>query len=233
MRWLAEMSLRYARFAVGVLTLGLAYGVGIPVGAQEVVVVDFALADEEVPAGWKLAEKDGKADLALVDNSDGQVLKLRSESSSFSLNREVEIDLKKTPYLEWEWKVTELPKGGDFRKGATNDQAAQLLVVFSWSTLKKEIITYIWDSTAPKGTVGKDPSATYVPFLTVNAVVVESGDTEKGKWLTITRNVVEDYQKLFGGKPEEVRALRIQINSQNTKSHAESYWRSVRFKAHP
>ncbi|MFB3074685.1 MAG: DUF3047 domain-containing protein, partial [Candidatus Methylomirabilales bacterium] len=149
----------------------------------------------------------------------------------FSLNKELGIDLTKTPYLEWQWKVTELPKGGDFRKSATDDQAAQLYVVFYWGVFKKQAIAYIWDSTAPVGTTAKVSPP--VPLVTIYAVVVRSGDKKLGKWVTETRNVVEDYKKLFGSKVKEVQAIRIQINSQHTKSEAESYWRFVRFKAHP
>lgn len=224
---------RDMRFAIGVLVVGLLFAFRTPAWAQEVVVVDFGQAKQEIPSGWKLAVKEGEADIALVDDSDGQVLRLRSNSSSFSLNKEIEIDLKKTPYLEWQWKVTELPEGGDFRRSDSNDQAAQLLVVFYWSYLKKEIITYIWDTTAPRAAAGLDPSATYVPLLNIYALVVKSGHADKGRWVTETRNVVEDYKGLFGSKPTKVQGIRIQINSQNTQSQAESYWRSVRFKARP
>ncbi|MFQ5988404.1 MAG: DUF3047 domain-containing protein [Candidatus Methylomirabilales bacterium] len=217
--------------AVGLLTLGL-----LPVTAvqaQEVVVVDFVQAEDAIPRGWQLTEKEGQADLALVPDGGTQALKLRSNFSSFSLDKEVGIDLTKTPYLEWQWKVTELPNGGDFRNGATDDQAAQLFVVFKWGVFRKEAIAYIWDSNAPVGTMAEVPSPAFIPFLTINAVVVQSGNNELGKWITETRNVVEDYKKFFGREPKEVRGIRIQINSQHTKSQAESYWRSVRFKAHP
>lgn len=223
----------HSPLAVGLLTLGLTC---IPVNAiwaQEVVVVDFGKVKSPVPDGWKLSEKESKADLALVNDGNGQVLRLESSSSSFSLNTEVEIDLKETPILEWQWKVTQLPRGGDFRNGDTDDQAAQLFVVFKWGYLRKEAITYVWDTTAPVGTMAKVPPPLFYPFLNINAVVVESGDVNAGKWVTVTRNVVEDYKKLFGRDPERVEGIRIQINSQHTESQAESYWRFVTFKAHP
>lgn len=219
------------RVGVGLLSLGLLLVAAV--GAQEVVVVDFVQVKNEIPEGWELNEHEGKADLALVPDGVSQVLKLRSEVSSFSLNKEVEIDLKKTPYLEWQWKVTEVPQGGDFRRRATDDQAAQLYVVFSWGVFKQQAIAYIWDSSAPVGTMSKAPSPVLYPFLDINAVVVRSGEAEKGAWITETRNVVEDYKKLFGSEPTRVKGIRIQINSQHTKSQAEAYWRSVRFKAHP
>jgi len=63
--------------------------------------------------------------------------------------------------------------------------------------------------------------------------VVQSGEKETGKWVTETRNVAEDYKRLFGEDPDKAVGVRIQINSQHTKSNAEIYWRSVRFKAQP
>lgn len=218
---------------VGLVTLGLVCGPVNAVWAQEVVVVDFEKVKSPVPEGWKLSEKEGKADLALVHDGNGQVLRLEASSSSFSLNTEVEIDLKKTPFIEWQWKVTELPKGGDFRDSERDDQAAQLFVAFKWGYLRKEAITYVWDTTAPTGTMEKVPPPLFYPLLKINAVVVESGDENTGKWITVTRNVVEDYKKLFGSEPKEVTGIRIQINSQHTKSLAEAYWKSVVFKAHP
>jgi hypothetical protein len=231
MRQLAKGYLISTRFAVGLLILGLLHVSVTAVETQEAVVVDFGQEKDPLPKGWELSEKEGNADLALVTDGESQSLKLRSNSSSFSLNKDLEIDLTKTPYLEWQWKVTELPKGGDFRKGATDDQAAQLFVVLNWGTFSKEAIAYIWDTTAPVGTT--DKVSPPIPFLKIHAVVVRSGDKEMGKWVTEMRNVVEDYERFFGSKPKKVKAIRIQINSQHTKSEAEAYWRSVRFKAHP
>ncbi len=221
------------RLSFGLLTLGLLYIPATAVGAREVVIIDFGQAQESVPPGWELSEQKGKADVALVPDQEGQALRLRSNSSSFSIGKKLDIDPKESPLLEWQWKVTELPQEGDFRDSARNDQAAQLLVVFHWATFKKQVIAYIWDSTAPKETTRDDPSSSYVPFLAIKTVVVGSGDAERGRWITETRNVVEDYKKLFGAEPNKVRGIRIRFNSQHTKSNAEALWRYVMFKAQP
>jgi len=110
----AKGYLRCRGFVVGLLTLGLLYVPVTVVGTQEAVVVNFSQEKDPVPDGWELSENTGKANLALVPDGGTQALKLRSNSSSFSLNKELGIDLTKTPYLEWQWKVTELPKGGGF-----------------------------------------------------------------------------------------------------------------------
>lgn len=215
--------------AVGLLVLGTLVGAVAIWAAEREQVLGFAPGENGVPEGWELFVNAGEADLALVKDDGGRALKLRSRASSFSLQRKVAIDLKRTPFVVWQWKVTELPQRGDFRQRATDDQAAQLYVVFSWEVFRKEAIAYIWDSTAPEGTTARIPSPALYPFLNLHVVVVRSGEAERGKWITETRNVAEDYRKLFAANPDKVQGVMIQINSQHTESRGESYWRSIRF----
>jgi len=176
-----------------------------------------------VPAGWELKEKSGKADFAIVKDGDVSAVRLRSNNTSFSLQKEVKVDLKQFPLLAWKWKVTKLPVGGDFRKSRTDDQAAQLFVAFT----KTKSIVYIWDTSAPQGLM---EDTTPVFFMHVKVVVVRSGPAETGKWIAETRNVYEDYKKLFGEEPPAVSGMRLQINSQHTGTSAESYFADVAFK---
>jgi hypothetical protein len=195
--------------------------------ADRLVVADFSLGVDArgVPNGWNLKEKSGHADFSIVQTDGTHALQLRSEATSFSFQREIKADLAQYPMLSWKWKVTKLPEGGDFRRTHTDDQAAQLFVAFN----RTQTIVYIWDTSAPQGYMGDAPSP---PFMKIKAVVVRSTPAEAGKWFTETRNVYEDYKKLFGGTdtPPPVSGMRIQINSQHTKSSAESYFADVMFK---
>ena len=192
---------------------------------DRLAIADFSTAaiGSVVPAGWELKEKSGKADFAIVKDGDISAVRFRSNNTSFSLQKEVKIDLKQFPVLTWKWKVTKLPKGGDFRKSKTDDQAAQLFVAFT----KTKAIVYIWDTSAPQGLM-KDTTPVF--FMHVKVVVVRSGPSETGKWIAETRNVYEDYKKLFGEEPPAVSGVRLQINSQHTGTSAESYFADVAFK---
>jgi hypothetical protein len=108
----------------------------------------------------------------------------------------------------------------------TDDQAAQLFVAFS----KTRAIVYIWDTSAPQGLMENAPAP---PFMSIKAVVVRSGPAELGKWLTETRNVYEDYKRLYGdnGRPPVVRGMRLQINSQHTRTSAECSFADVAFRS--
>ena len=204
-----------------IVALLVVLGGSIAVGhGQEIVLADFNTAQQAVPAGWELIVNKGNADLRLTSETYGQALHLRSKSASFALQKEAHISLQDTPYLVWTWKVTQLPAGGDFRQPNTDDQAAQLIVSFSAT----RFISYIWDSSAPKGIFGQAPSP---PFRKIMAWVIQSGNQDLGEWKTERRNLVDDYTQLFGTAPKALKGLRIQINSQHTQTHAAASWRSI------
>jgi len=194
-------------------------------GAEDrLVIADFSAGVDAagVPKGWQLKEKSGKADLKVVKDGEMHAVLFRSADTSFSLQKEVSVDVKQYPVLTWKWKAVKLPKGGDFRKSGTDDQAAQLFLAFT----KTRAIVYIWDTTAPQGLM---ESTSPVPFMTVKVVVVRSGPAELGKWITETRNVYEDYRKLYGDEPPTIGGFRLQINSQHTGTTAESMFADVVF----
>jgi hypothetical protein len=199
--------------------------VGVGYGGEEVIIL--SKGKTQTLAEWDKPVHFGTGIWEVVDDAENQALKLRTESSSFALEKTITVDLRQTPYLQWEWKVTIPPAGGDFSSPDTDDQAAQLLVVFPKTFFeRRKVISYIWDPTAPKGTVAAAAGPIY---LNVKAIVCESGASDIGNWLIEKRNVIEDYRALFGEIPDRAVAIRMQINSQHTQSVAEVFWRTIRF----
>ena len=177
-----------------------------------------------LPSDWQVKVNHGRPDLSACSNAEVPCVHLKSVKSSFSLERGVDVDPFAMPYLSWTWKVTQLPPSGDFRKSSTDDQAAQVLVAFA----DRRVLTYIWDSNAPKGTV---LSASSIPLVHVVAVVAQSGAEEANRWVPELHNVEADYERAFGKAAPHVKGLRLQINSQHTGATAESYFGEVAFRS--
>jgi hypothetical protein len=182
-------------------------------------------ASGRLPSDWMINVHHGRPDLSVCDDG-SSCLRLKSISSSFALEHTVDVDPARMPWLTWRWKVARLPEGGDFRKASTDDQAAQVLVAFE----DKRILTYIWDTSAPKGSM---QSASHIPLVRIYAVVCQSGSAESNKWITESRNVAADYERAYGKTAPRVKGLRLQINSQHTGSTAESYFGEVAFRSTP
>jgi DUF3047 family protein len=198
----------------------------------QLVVEDWSrtpVGQKGVPAGWKPQNWGSPSyDFEIVSEDSGRVLHMKSNGDSSTINKEIKIDCKDYPILQWKWKVVELPKGADARKKATDDEAAQIYVTFPRfpSAVRSRIIGYIWDSTAPAGSIFRSQKTGLVTY-----VVVRSGEADLNKWLTESRNVCQDYKKIYGEDPEEkVEAVSIGIDSDDTRSRAEAYVGELLFR---
>lgn len=176
------------------------------------------------PSDWQVKVVHGRPDIEVCSEGDGSCLHLKSTKSSYGLEHGVDVNPRETRFLTWRWKVTKLPAGGDFRRAASDDQAAQLLVAFA----DRRILTYIWDTSAPKGTA---QSASSIPLVHIFAVVCESGIADANRWISEARDVAADYERAYGRPAPAIKGLRLQINSQHTGSSAESYFGEVAFRS--
>jgi hypothetical protein len=219
----------------GVALLATTLVAGGPLSAADpatVLVEDWSKQPEGktgIPDGWKgQSWGSPKYEFRIVTQGGRKVLHLKSVNDSSTISKEIKVDVRSQPILQWSWQAVTLPKGGDARKSATDDQAAQLYVTFPRfpSQVRSRIISYLWDSTAPVGAVVKSEKTGLVTY-----VVVRSGPADLGKWATESRNVLEDYKKIYGEAPgEEVGAISISIDSNDTRSAAESYFGEILFR---
>ncbi len=84
------------------------------------------------------------------------------------------------------------------------------------------------------------PKDTFVtsaqPFAgKVRYVVLKNKEDALNTWFPEKRNLEQDYRKLFpdidDGQPRDIEGISFYINSQNTKSEAESYIYNVHFSS--
>jgi hypothetical protein len=215
---------------VALLVLGFAATAG---AADQLIVEDwtrYAVGTKGVPPDWK-AQNWGspKYDFAIITNDTHKVLQLRSANEGSTISKDIKgkVNLKDTPVLEWAWRATVLPAGGNSCHKATDDQAAQIYLTWPRfpEAVRSQIIGYVWDTTAPVGTICKSEKTG-----TVTYIVIRSGTADLGKWFTERRNVVEDFKKVYGTDPEAPAVVSIAIDSNDTNSSAESFMGSILFR---
>jgi hypothetical protein len=203
-----------------------------PAQTRTIVVEDWSRQPPGrtgIPPGWSgHSWGSSKYDLAVITDGAERVLRLRSHGDNSTISKEIKVDVKEFPLLVWRWKVVTLPVGGDCRRKATDDEAAQIYVTFPRfpTSMRSRIIGYVWDTTAPAGTIVKSESSALVTY-----VVVRSGATEVGRWMTETRNVYDDYTLIYGEAPTEtVGAVSVALDSNDTRTSAESYVGTIFFR---
>lgn len=207
--------------------------VAMALAADIVLVEDWSTqprGTKGIPAPWQKQRWGTPVyDFTVVEDGGRKVLHLKSANDSSQISKEIKgkVRLNETPTLEWTWKVTVLPQGADSRKKETDDQAAQLYVVWPRfpEAVRSRIIGYIWDTTAPVGLTVKSQKTG-----TVTYIVMRSGPADLGKWVTERRNVLEDYRRIFGEDPEDPSVITFGIDSDDVKGTAESFMGPISFK---
>jgi hypothetical protein len=217
------------------LLLFLWWGTGAAVAAEKGILwVDrFAggVDAKGIPVGWELEKEPGSGSkITFAQEKEGHFVRLLSAGDGFGLKKEISFDLRIYPYLSWRWRATKLPKGGDIRKRETDDQAGQIYVVFPKfpTMINSRSMGYIWDTQAPVGLFG-----TSTAYSKMKYVVLQSGPAKLDQWICETRNVYEDYKKLFEEEPPLVGTVLVYINSQHTKSSAACDYADIFFSARP
>jgi hypothetical protein len=161
-----------------------------------------------------------------VHNATEHAIVLKSgNDNSFSVGiTDKPFHVEDWPVWEWEWKMVRLPKGGDVRVRERDDQAGSVCLIVNPGLIGFKTLCYLFENDGPKDkpiiSVQRDDSR-YLILRTV-----KSGDP-MGTWLKERRNVLQDYQRLFGKAPEQLAIFGFQIDSNDTKSSAEAHYRNV------
>jgi len=206
--------------------------------AQETQRIDDfskTLPPGELVPGWdsqKVSPTFGKGKdffFQFVHDKGGEehYLHVRSGSNnSFTVGSKKNFQIKAWPWLEWEWRVTQLPKGGDVRIKAKDDQAGSMCVIHDPGLVGFDSLCYIWENMGPKGaelTSTKRDDSKYV--------ILRAADSdETGKWYAERRNIYEDFKKLFGREPTKDAVIGVQIDSDDTQSSGEVFYRNIVLK---
>jgi len=218
------------RIGIGIcVVLGMLLAIG-SVAQEGVFWVDkFSVekGPDGIPVGWTLEKKTGNPEIKVEQSGDNAFVLLRSNNSSFGLKKDLKFELKDYPYLNWKWKVSRLPEKGDFLKKDTDDQAAQLYVLFPRfpAKLNTEIVGYLWESNSKnKGKEGESQA-----WSKSKVIVLQAGPEKLNQWIQEKRNVYEDYKKLFKKEPPKIGGISIYINTQHTQGRAESSFDHIYF----
>jgi len=225
---------RWTGLLLALSILGVPIGLAAPASETSLVLVEDwtrqPLNSRGVPDTWTAHETIGghpAYDFAIAEIDGRRALDMRSHDDHSTIAKKLSIDLKATPWLEWDWKVIELPDRADIRYRETSDAAAHVYVVWPrWpSMLRSRLIGYIWDANLPAGSVHVSQKTGTVTFI-----VVRSGKAELGKWVTERRNVRDDYRMVYGEDPENPTIIALSIDTNDTRSPSESFLGPIRFR---
>lgn len=240
-------------FEIGGLLLGLVVVLGTTLLSEERYIGHFSAAEADSnghPTEWapiSFGDVDTKTQYRLVQRPDQRdtttVVRAISDGGAAGLSKEVRLDPRQYPVLTWRWSVSNVLEKGNARKKEGDDYPARIYVTFAYDPsnfgffdrakyealqalgydkVPTRALNYIWASRVDEGNVLPNPFTDWVQM-----VVVESGSTNVGTWVSERRNIRADYRRAFGEEPPPVNGIAIMTDTDNTDESATAYYGDI------
>lgn len=207
-----------------------------------------ATVGEPVPPPWRhqaLPRVPAENRFAMVEEGGRTVLRVDSAQAASTKVHPLDVDLARTPLLEWSWKVSNAIAASDFRHKQGDDYAARVYVLFDYpaerlsfgdrmrislarglhgAELPTAAIAYVWGTAQPPGATGPNPYTDRVQMI-----VIDSGEANAGRWQTVRRNVARDFEAVFGEPAPRVIGIAVSADTDNTGETVSAWFGDIRF----
>ncbi|WP_432473104.1 DUF3047 domain-containing protein [Amphritea sp. HPY] len=185
------------------------------------------LFDENGIKQWHEKTFSGTTHYQITKDNNQPVLQAVSDDSASGLYYEQQLPISPTTTLEWSWKVANTFPSIDETSKAGDDYPARIYVIvsdgpFFWQT---HTLVYVWASSQP--TESRWPNA-----YTSNAVMwaVDSGDKQLNRWISHSRNLQQDLKTAFGKTYQQIEAIAIMSDSDNSKNRSTAWYGNICLK---
>jgi len=188
------------------------------------VLKEIDLSNPKTLKKWKNKIFKGKTKYWLDLDEEEKFLHSKSNKTASALYYRISYKIKNYPKLRWKWRPKKFPKKDRIHDPELKDDyALRLYVIFASGFFTNyKCVEYIWDETLPEGTELISPYSDKIRQL----VIRSGGITDD--WKTEERNVLEDYEMLFGKKPRlRVRAIAVMTDSEGTKDSSEANFKEI------
>jgi Protein of unknown function (DUF3047) len=231
------------------LALGACFALRAVAAGEPSITAFSSAAPGAPPAAWKFATLPNKAPTkyTVVELAGAKVLKVESDESYGNLVHGMRAKVSDRSALSWRWRVDKLIENADLKVRSGEDSAAKLCVFFGFDANKlsfsertklslgrtttgedvpTQTLCYVWDNKLPPETFFQSAFTSRIRFL-----IVQSGSGSLGQWVSQRRDLVADYQRLFGdeseGKVPEVTGVSVSADSDNTKGKGLAYFGDI------
>tara|TARA_B100000315_G_scaffold259705_1_gene316786 strand:+ start:955 stop:1530 length:576 start_codon:yes stop_codon:yes gene_type:complete len=186
------------------------------------MIGDFSSGDL---SGWKEQRFKGKTTYTFVQVDGKHALMAKSAGSASGLYKFVDIDLNKTPYLNWSWRITNTLQGLDELTKSGDDYPARIYVIFRQRMgifRHNRLLNYVWSSNQP---INSSWQSAYSRHSMV--IAVQSKTANRGQWVTHKRNIRSDYRQSFGEDTAFATGIALMTDTDNSGQSAISYYGNI------
>jgi hypothetical protein len=237
--------------SVGVVTSPAAEGgaplvAGVRQPAQTVAL--FSSADK-VPspdgwAAWQFHVTKRATQYRLVSLDQERVVEAVADASVSGLRFRLDADPRSRPIFEWRWRVDATLDGADVGDRSADDSPVRLVLAFAGDvdTLPIEeqmffervkllgghdmpyaTLMYVWDNRRAAESLVVNPHTTRI-----RKIVVESGAQGVRQWRSYRRDIVADFERVYGTAPGRLIGVAVVTDSDNTRQKIRAWYGDIR-----
>ncbi|MDY6943820.1 MAG: DUF3047 domain-containing protein [Pseudomonadota bacterium] len=166
--------------------------------------------------------------LAGEDELPGTLL-AQCDASASALYLRQRVDLRKTPVLNWSWRVDQPFEGLDEQTKGGDDYAARVYVVYGdgWRIWRTRAINYAWTGSEPAGRHWPNAFTDQAMMVAVRSGPSASTDG----WYTERRDVRADFRRYFNMSIEQIDGVAIMTDCDNAGGQGVGRYRNIYFSA--
>jgi len=153
-------------------------------------------SDRQLPDGWSNLFLFGGGPVVFSKGEAGEIL-CRTQKNVSIIERPIQLPLTPGTRLSWRWLIEELPSILPEDQAAAHDYLS-IGVKFE----DGQDLTYIWSQTLPQGKVFRCPLPRWTGIET--HMIVRSGKTDLGTWLSEERDIAADYSAHIQGPAKAI-----------------------------
>ncbi|MGE0499637.1 MAG: DUF3047 domain-containing protein [Rhizobiaceae bacterium] len=181
-------------------------------------------------SNWQSRSFKGETTYEIVRDPDlgATVLAATTDGAASGRYRKIKIDIAKTPFLNWSWKVMNTFPGIDETMKSGDDFSARIYVVIERGLLgaRSLALNYVWASQHPFGSEWPSPYTSQVRLM-----ASDSGSQGLGSWVRHKQNLREDLKKAFGEDITTIDAVAIMTDADDHKGRAQTYYGDIWFSS--
>lgn len=179
-------------------------------------------------AEWKERSFKGHTNYQLIGKAAPLTLRATCQNTASALYRKMSVDLTKTPVLRWSWRVDGVHAGLNETTKAGDDYTARVYVIYAPNSLfpwKTKAINYVWSNNQPVGTSWPNAFTDHAVMIALRS----GAPAHPAQWLHETRNVREDFKKLFGIDITNIDGVSVMTDCDNAGFPSAGYYRGIAF----
>lgn len=180
-------------------------------------------------SGWEIRNFFGATDYSLTSVDGKQVIVADSRQSASAFYKKIDIDLDKTPILNWSWRKEYTIDPGDELAKIGDDYVARIYVVKTDGMILSTTIAlnYVWSYQHQKNDSWGNP------FAQENSKMLAQRDASdpEATWFSERRNVVLDFKRLHGKDIKQIDGVAIMTDSDNSGLSASALYGDIFFSS--